>query len=148
MARSVASSAEFKAVLSEAASKSATVIVDFTASWCGPCQRVAPAYAALAEEFKHVIFLKVDVDEAQELAQELRISAMPTFLAFVNEQQVAMVRGADESGLQAMVQQHAGNKWSAAGAGQTLGGDSSSAGEVCQMTEREKRLAALAKRGL
>ena len=105
--RSIVSSAEFKAVLSEAASKSATVIVDFTASWCGPCQRTAPAYAALAEEFKHVIFLKVDVDEAQELAQEQGISAMPTFLAFVNKEQVATVCGANVDGLRAMVKQHA-----------------------------------------
>jgi thiol-disulfide isomerase/thioredoxin len=39
------------------------VVVDFTATWCGPCQRIAPEFAKMAEEHKDCIFIKVDVDE-------------------------------------------------------------------------------------
>jgi thiol-disulfide isomerase/thioredoxin len=52
---------EFDAALKDAGSK--LVVVDFTASWCGPCQQIAPVFKALAQEFKDVVFLKVDVDE-------------------------------------------------------------------------------------
>ena len=52
---------EFDAALKDAGSK--LVVVDFTASWCGPCQQIAPVFKALAQEHKDVVFLKVDVDE-------------------------------------------------------------------------------------
>jgi thiol-disulfide isomerase/thioredoxin len=52
---------EFDAALKDAGSK--LVVVDFTASWCGPCQQIAPVFKGLAQEFKDVVFLKVDVDE-------------------------------------------------------------------------------------
>jgi thiol-disulfide isomerase/thioredoxin len=52
---------EFDAALKDAGSK--LVVVDFTASWCGPCQQIAPVFKELAQENKDVVFLKVDVDE-------------------------------------------------------------------------------------
>lgn len=59
--RQVATQAELEDILSS--SGNALVCVDFTATWCGPCQQIAPAFEALSQELSNVVFLKVDVDE-------------------------------------------------------------------------------------
>ena len=83
-------------------------MVDFTAVWCGPCQRIAPAYAALAEEYAdEAVFVKVDVDRLGELAAELGVTSMPTFLFFKSGEMIDSMRGADEAGLRALVAEHA-----------------------------------------
>merc|ERR1712226_473261 len=130
----------------------AAVVVDFTATWCGPCKMIAPAFEKMAAEFPQVTFIKVDVDQNAEVAQECQISAMPTFKCFRDKKEVGMVRGANEQGLREMVAQYAGDKWSVAGEGYSLSGVAPDAaeegGDAPMMSEREKRLAALAKRGL
>merc|ERR1712170_157712 len=72
--------AEWEGALKDAGDK--LVVVDFTASWCGPCQRIAPVFAKLAEEMADVCFVKVDVDENEETAQACGIQSMPTFQFF------------------------------------------------------------------
>mmetsp|Transcript_43715 Transcript_43715/g.114909 ORF Transcript_43715/g.114909 Transcript_43715/m.114909 type:complete len:247 (+) Transcript_43715:108-848(+) len=142
MVQQVATKQEFDAILAKNAASSTTTFVDFTATWCGPCQRIGPVFEALAKEFPHATFIKVDVDENQETAQECGIRAMPTFKAYGGGKQIAELTGADEAGLRGMCQQHAGSKF--AGEGNRLGGG----GEASGMSEREKRLAALERRGL
>lgn len=73
----ITSSAEFDAALKAAGDK--LVVVDFYADWCGPCKRIAPDVKKLAEENENVVFLKVNVDEAGDLAEDKGIEAMPTF---------------------------------------------------------------------
>ncbi|KAL1520922.1 hypothetical protein AB1Y20_022482 [Prymnesium parvum] len=82
----------FDAALKEAGDK--LVVVDFTATWCGPCQRIAPTFAQLAEETPAAYFCKVDVDENEEIASEYAISAMPTFKFIKNCKEVGEVVGA------------------------------------------------------
>ena len=56
------------------------VIIDFYATWCGPCARVTPIIDELAEKFENIVFLKVNVDEADEIAAGFEISSLPTFV--------------------------------------------------------------------
>lgn len=61
------------------------VVVDFSATWCAPCRMIAPILDELATEYAgRVKFLKVDVDEEQQLAAQYRISSVPTLLLFKN----------------------------------------------------------------
>ena len=70
-------------------------IVYFTAKWCGPCQKIAPQYEHLGKTHTHIKFIKVDVDEAEELTQSEGIECMPTFKLFTNGTLVKEIRGAD-----------------------------------------------------
>ncbi len=77
------------------------VVIDFFATWCGPCKRIAPTYEKLSEAFHTIVFLKVDVDESPELVNQYDVSAMPTFVFLKNGQEVKRVEGADMAGLEA-----------------------------------------------
>ncbi len=62
--------------------KFATTIVDFSATWCGPCVGIAPFYEELSKNNNEIQFLSVDVDEFATLAQQANIRAMPTFVVY------------------------------------------------------------------
>ena len=58
------------------------VLVDFWASWCGPCKMVSPLVDEIAEEHDEVKVGKINVDEESELAQQFQIMSIPTLLVF------------------------------------------------------------------
>lgn len=58
------------------------VLVDFFASWCGPCKMLSPIIEELANEMTDVKFVKIDVDEQNELASKYGVMSIPTMLVF------------------------------------------------------------------
>lgn len=58
------------------------VLVDFYADWCGPCKMTSPIIEELSEEIKDMKFVKINVDESQELASQFSVFSIPTFLIF------------------------------------------------------------------
>lgn len=71
-----------------------TVLVDFWASWCGPCQMMGPVVAQIAEEHPEYKVCKVNVDEQQELAMKYNIMSIPYFAVFKKGQLVESTLGA------------------------------------------------------
>ena len=58
------------------------VVVDFFATWCGPCKMLTPVLEKAADELTNVPFYKVDIDEEMELANQYKIMTVPTLLFF------------------------------------------------------------------
>ncbi|KAL5203058.1 hypothetical protein ABZP36_014010 [Zizania latifolia] len=98
---------EWTIQIEEANSAKKLVVIDFTASWCGPCRIIAPVFADLAKKHPNAVFLKVDVDELKPIAEQFSVEAMPTFL-FMKEGDVKdRVVGAVKDDLTIKVELHA-----------------------------------------
>ena len=70
------------------------VLVDFWASWCGPCRMVIPIVEEIAEEREDIKVVKVNVDEEAELAAQYQIMSIPTLMVFKNGEITAQALGA------------------------------------------------------
>lgn len=70
------------------------VLVDFWATWCGPCKMMGPIIDEVAEEVKEVKFCKLDVDETGEVAAKYKVMSIPTLILFQNGEKVKTSVGA------------------------------------------------------
>ena len=74
-------------------------IVDFTATWCGPCQRIAPVLDELAAEYDgKIVIYKVDIDKNRQLAKEFKVSSIPAVLYIPLNGEPVMTIGARDKG--------------------------------------------------
>lgn len=89
---------DFDVELTNAGTK--LVIVDFFATWCGPCVRIAPKLSEFALKYPEAVFLKVDVDKCEATGSANGVTAMPTFIFFRSKSKIDMLRGADHNALE------------------------------------------------
>ena len=71
------------------------LVLDFTATWCGPCKLLTPVIKLLCEKFPNLTFVKIDVDEFDELVTTRNISCMPTVQFVHNKETKNTVEGLD-----------------------------------------------------
>jgi len=83
------------------------IIVDFWATWCGPCQFMLPIFTRMAKKYKKIKFARVNVDDAPGISQRYQVYAIPTFIVFRNGQPVDRAMGAvGEPGLTMLAQKY------------------------------------------
>jgi len=104
MVHSVKDKADFDTQLKDAGTR--LVVVDFYATWCGPCKMIAPKLDEMSKELMDVVFLKVDVDDNEEVASEYSISCMPTFIFIKNGEKVSEFSGANAEKLKELILQN------------------------------------------
>lgn len=102
MVKQIQSTEEFKETI-----KSGTVIVDFTATWCGPCKQIAPFFQELSEKYTNIKFVKVDVDELEDVTSEAGVSAMPSFYVYKDGEVAEKLVGASKDKLEDLVKKFA-----------------------------------------
>lgn len=69
------------------------VLVDFFATWCGPCKMLSPILEQVAEETDKVVIAKCDIDECMEIAQKYNIMSVPTLVAFKGGEEIRRAVG-------------------------------------------------------
>ncbi|CEJ57158.1 hypothetical protein PMG11_05863 [Penicillium brasilianum] len=80
------------------------IVLDAWAEWCGPCKAIAPKVEEFSYNYPGAKFYKVNVDDVPDVAQELGIRAMPTFLFFNKGEKITEVVGANPHAIEIAVQ--------------------------------------------
>ncbi|XP_062480232.1 thioredoxin-like [Pezoporus occidentalis] len=89
---------EFEAELQSAGGR--LIVVDFSATWCGPCKMIKPFFHSLCEKYGDVVFIEIDVDDAQDVAAHCDVKCMPTFQFYKNGKKVQEFSGANKEKLE------------------------------------------------
>uniref|UniRef100_A0A8C5P713 Thioredoxin domain-containing protein n=1 Tax=Leptobrachium leishanense TaxID=445787 RepID=A0A8C5P713_9ANUR len=103
MVKFIESKEEFTAITAKCGK---LIVIDFTASWCGPCKTIAPVFEQCSKDFPNAEFYKVDVDDLSDVAEQCGIRAMPTFIFYKNGQRIDDLRGANTTELKAKIKRH------------------------------------------
>ncbi|XP_070794672.1 thioredoxin isoform X1 [Pituophis catenifer annectens] len=104
MVKIVGDLTEFRAELTNAGTK--LIVVDFSATWCGPCKMIKPFFHSMVEKYPDVVFIEIDVDEAQDVASHCDVKCMPTFQFYKNNEKVHEFSGANKEKLEEAIKKH------------------------------------------
>lgn len=96
--------ADLEEKLQEAGSK--LVVVQFSASWCGVCRMMGGTINDLARDNSEVVFLKVDVEECEEVALKYGVSVLPAFAFLKNSEKVDFFVGSKEGNVEEIMKKH------------------------------------------
>jgi len=96
---------EFATQMALALANNAKVVIDFNATWCGPCKAIAPLFVQLSQRYPGVTFLSVDVDKCKGTASALKVSSIPTFQFSMGKTLVKSQVGANKEKLEQNVKQ-------------------------------------------
>lgn len=92
---------------SEVLDQKGIVVVDFFATWCGPCKMIAPIIEELEKEMTDIKFVKLDVDENPEVSNKYQIQSIPTLKVFKDGQDVDTVVGfLPKDQIKALIEKH------------------------------------------
>mmetsp|Transcript_39911 Transcript_39911/g.82988 ORF Transcript_39911/g.82988 Transcript_39911/m.82988 type:complete len:173 (+) Transcript_39911:141-659(+) len=97
---------DVESIILRAGGEGKLVVIDFTATWCGPCKMIAPLFKELSEKMSNIVFLKVDVDENPDTAAKYNVSAMPTFVFIKGGTVVDRLMGANPARLEELLQEY------------------------------------------
>lgn len=95
---------ETKADFDDLVANNEKVVVDFTATWCGPCKSIAPVFASLATANPGIKFVKVDVDTNAETSDACGIKSMPSFFFYQGGEKIDAIAGANEGALTSKIE--------------------------------------------
>merc|ERR1712070_236712 len=95
----LATKADYDAAMEATKNGGKPLVIDFTATWCPPCQRIGPIYEGKIAEYPELNMKKVDVDANSEAAQAAGIQCMPTFKVFKNGAEFEKMEGASDQSL-------------------------------------------------
>jgi thioredoxin 2 len=69
------------------------VVIDFWASWCGPCQNMAPTFSKVAQHSPTLLFAKINTEQVQQVAADANIRSLPTLVFFHQGQEIDRISG-------------------------------------------------------
>ncbi|XP_015674703.1 thioredoxin [Protobothrops mucrosquamatus] len=104
MVKIVGDLTEFRSELSDAGDK--LIVVDFSATWCGPCKMIKPFFHSMVEKYPDVVFIEIDVDDAQDVASHCDVKCMPTFQFYKNNEKVHEFSGANKEKLEEAIKKY------------------------------------------
>ncbi|XVE75174.1 hypothetical protein DITRI_Ditri12bG0074500 [Diplodiscus trichospermus] len=102
----IQSKSQWRAKLEASKQSNAMLVIDFKATWCGPCKYMEPTIEEYATIYADVQFIKIDVDILEDVAREFNVEAMPTFVFVKKGKEVERLVGAKKAELQKMIEKH------------------------------------------
>ncbi|CAL0318290.1 unnamed protein product [Lupinus luteus] len=100
------STSKWKAHFDASKGMNKLMVIDFTATWCGPCKYMDHVIQDFAAKYIEVEFIKIDVDELMGVSQEFQVQAMPAFILMKKGKVVDKLVGAKTEELEALIEKH------------------------------------------